>query len=101
MGNPDTSRVSRESLRIASVDRPGWEPCVGRVPKVGEHVCCVGGPAKVTRVLGRTSDGSRLLQLECGDDARPFFAASSNVLVRTDAIDPLSTLSPSQSEGEA
>ena len=36
----------------------------------------------VTAVLGKTGDGSRLLEIKLTDPAaRPFFAAASNVLV--------------------
>jgi hypothetical protein len=82
MAHPDTSRVPRESLRISSVAPPGWEPSPGRLPSVGEYVYCTDGPAEVVRVLGRTSDGSRLLELRCPDRPQPFFASSSNVLLR-------------------
>jgi hypothetical protein len=82
MSDRDTSRTPRESLRISSVDPAGWEPAAGRLPKVGEVVYCTDGPAKVVRLLGRTSDGSRLLELRCGDSTHSFFASSSNVLIR-------------------
>lgn len=88
MSQWNTSRVPRNSLLISSVDEPGWEPFPARVPSVGELIYCVAGPATVVRLLGRTSDGSRLLELRCGDSERPFFAASSNVLFRTEAEHP-------------
>jgi hypothetical protein len=99
MAKSDTSRVSRESLRISSIERPGWEPALDRVPNVGEFIYCLEGRAKVERVLGRTSDGSRLLELRCGDRKQPFFASSSNILMRTDAEDPTVFLSESDSVG--
>jgi hypothetical protein len=38
--------------------------------------------AEVVKVLGKTGDGSRLLELRLPDtSAKPFFAAASNVLV--------------------
>jgi hypothetical protein len=42
------------------------------------------------KVLGRTSDGSRLLELRCADQTQPFFASSSNVLLQevSDAPSP-------------
>jgi hypothetical protein len=51
---------------------------------VGEIVFCREGRAEVARVLGRNSDGSRLLELRLirGGKA-PYFAASSNVLRRS------------------
>jgi len=84
-----TSRVPRDSLRISSIEEPGWESSPERVPLVGEHIYCLAGPATVVRLLGRTSDGSRLLELQCGESKQPFFAASSNVLFRTHTEDPL------------
>jgi hypothetical protein len=87
MSQNDTSRVSRESLRISSTEPPGWQqPPAGHIPKKGDIVYCTQGPAEVVRVLGRTSDGSRLLELRCADQSEAFFAASSNILVR--AADP-------------
>lgn len=83
--NSNTARVSRDSLRISSVEPAGWCDAGGRVPSVGEYVYCTNGPAEVVRVLGRTSDGSRLLELRCVDQPQPFFAASSNVLLRSDS----------------
>ena len=82
MAQPNTSRTTRESLRITSVEPPGWTPSDGRLPGIGEHVYCTEGPAQVVRLLGRTSDGSRLLELRCSDRPQPFFASSSNILMR-------------------
>jgi hypothetical protein len=49
-------------------------------------VYCTEGFGNVTRVLGRTGNGSRLLELRLdGGDRRPFFAAASNVLVHPSA----------------
>ena len=76
------SRTSRDSLRISSVEPTGWEPSLGRVPHVGDFVYCTSGPAQVVKLLGRTSDGSRLLELRCPDQTHAFFAASSNVLLK-------------------
>ena len=85
MSDSNTSRLSREKVRISSAPRPGWQPSVDRIPRVGEQVYCTDGAAEVKRVLGKTSDGSRLLELSCESRPQPFFAASSNVLVRDDA----------------
>ncbi len=66
----------------ASEDRPGWISATERTPAVGEKVCCAEGMGEVTRLLGRTSDGSRLLELILPDRPRhPFFASAANVLV--------------------
>ena len=62
--------------------RPGWRSGSEQVPAVGQHVYCMGGMAEVMRVLGKTGDGSRLLELRLIDRAAPpFHAAASNVLI--------------------
>jgi len=49
-------------------------------------VFCTGGAAVVMRVLGRTGDRSRLLELKLTEgDGKPFFAAASNVLIPVEA----------------
>lgn len=74
------SRIKRELLRISSHARDGWEVSE-RTPSVGSEVLSVEGPATVVRVLGKVSDGSRLLELRIVDrDGPSFFAATSNVL---------------------
>ena len=79
----------RDSLRIASLDRPGWDAGAERVPRVGDDVWCVDGVAEVVRVLGRTSDGSRLLELRLLHRPKPpYFASASNVLQRRESGDP-------------
>ena len=86
MLSKSVGRVSRDSLRISSLDEPGgWHAEPGTVPAVGDIVLCVEGKGEVVGVLGKTSDGSRLLELRVDDRDKPFFASSSNVLVRTDA----------------
>jgi hypothetical protein len=99
MPQPNTSRTPRDSLRISSVEPPGWEPSEGRIPASGDTVYCTDGPAEVIRVLGRTSDGSRLLELKCVDRPQPFFASSSNVLIRGDDPEPSAFLDPTQAVG--
>jgi hypothetical protein len=77
-------RVARESLKVApSGESQDWISATVRLPAVGESVCCTDGMAEVTRVLGKTGDGSRLLELTLPDRPKhPFFAAASNVLVQ-------------------
>lgn len=79
---------TRSALRIASIERPGWEAAAGRVPSVGERVYCLEGPGEVIQVLGKTGDGSRLLELKLDDHKAPFFAAASNVLLRVEGAEP-------------
>ena len=84
----NTARVRRDSLKVGSVEQPGWQPAVERLPRVGETVRCVEGEAEVIKVLTRLSDGGRLLELRLTLHPKvPFFAASSNVLVRTETLE--------------
>lgn len=82
LGN-STRRISRSSLDVTpSAEHPDWIPGTDRLPDVGESVCCTDGLAEVVRLLGKTSDGSRLLELLLPERPRhPYFAAASNVLV--------------------
>jgi hypothetical protein len=79
-------RTPLASLRVAaSEERPDWITATDRLPALGEQVCCTEGMAEVTKILGKTSDGSRLLELVLPERPRhPFFAAASNVLVAPD-----------------
>lgn len=87
--SPDAAPKRRSSLLVTSVDRPGWDVGAERVPQVGDDVWCVDGVAEVVRVLGRTSDGSRLLELRLADrPTPPYFASASNVLQRREPEDP-------------
>ena len=80
-------RIVREplkpaDLRIDRSARPGWPTGGEKPPVVGQHVYCKSGMAEVSHVLGRTSNGSRLLVLRLLDRiAAPFHASASNVLV--------------------
>jgi hypothetical protein len=77
-----TKRLRAEDGRVDLTARPGWIPAQERLPAVGEQVLCAGGPGEVVALLGKTGDGSRLLEIRLGDvQAKPFFAAASNVLV--------------------
>jgi hypothetical protein len=79
-----TAPFRRADFRVALTEHPGWCAGEGRVPDPGERVLCVDGEAEVVRVLGRTGDGGRLVELHLlyGPKA-PYFAASSNVLRRS------------------
>lgn len=76
----NTSRLARNRLDISTYEQEGWE--VGeQTPEIGAEVVSIEGPATVLRVLGKVSDGSRLLELEIVDrDGPSFFAPTSNVL---------------------
>lgn len=75
-------RVMNGEFYVDAGARPGWLTAVERTPMVGEEIFCAAGPGTVSAVLGRTGDGSRLLEIRLpGVDSKPFFAAASNVLV--------------------
>ena len=76
----NTARIRRELLHISSHEREGWEVST-QTPAVGAEVLSVEGLATVVKVLGKVSDGSRLLELQiAGRDGPSFFAATTNVL---------------------
>jgi hypothetical protein len=75
-------RISRDELKVQTTGPEGWPSAAIRLPEPGEQVRCTEGSAEVVRILGRTGDGSRLLELVLPDRPnKPFFAAASNVLV--------------------
>ena len=83
MAKSNTSkRLRAEDFRVDCMSRPGWVTGSERAVGVGQEVYCIGGVGVVSAVLGKTGDGSRLLQIRLEDvEAKPFFAAASNVLV--------------------
>jgi len=77
---PDTP--SPRLLRVDRSARPGWKTGKEQPPDPGQLVYCTEGMAEVVRVVGKTGDGSRLLELRLLEkEAPPFYAAASNVLV--------------------
>ena len=77
-----SKRVHLDNLHVNNTERPGWLPGTERMPRVGEEVYCAGGAGTVEAMLGKTGDGSRLLQIRLeSPGAKPFFAAASNVLI--------------------
>ena len=80
--NNSARRIERESLTVNHEARPGWVTGLDRLPAAGEEVYCAAGAGTVIKVLGRTGDGGRLLELKLVEgDGKPFFAAATNVLV--------------------
>ena len=78
-----SKRVKTDDLVVSRETQPEWKTGVERLPGVGEVVLCTSGMAEVVKLLGKTSDGSRLLELKLvAEKAPPFFAAASNILVR-------------------
>lgn len=76
------SSPTRADLRIDRSEHAEWPTGMEQLPDVGQRVYCTDGMAEVVRILGKTGNGSRLLQLRLiGRTAPPFHAAASNVLV--------------------
>jgi ribosomal protein S28E/S33 len=83
MNGNGSNRIREEDMYVNRDAHPGWPTAAERAVKAGDEVLCVNGEAEVVKVLGRTGDGSRLLELKLKSvpGAKPFFAAASNVLV--------------------
>jgi hypothetical protein len=82
-------------LRIDRAAHPGWSTGAERAPRVGDAVVCSVGEGEIVSILGKTSDGSRLLEIRLNDpDAAPFFAAGSNVLISPDPPRPKAVRPP-------
>jgi hypothetical protein len=82
MLSDSTRRMSRDELSVRRDTHPDWGTAAERLPTVGEEVFCTEGYAELVRILGKTGDGSRLLELRVqGVKPHTFFAAASNVLV--------------------
>ena len=75
-------RQGRETLTVSQDTQPDWIAATERPLVVGEKVLCAEGLAELSKVLGKTGDGSRLLELILPERPKhPFFAAASNVLI--------------------
>src|SRR5512143_3330360 len=85
---PRASLISRldgpkpQDQKIDRGARPDWHTGAECAPQVGDVVYCTGGLGTVLRVLGRTGNGSRLLELRLAAGSNfSFFAAGANVLL--------------------
>jgi hypothetical protein len=77
-----TRRMRTEDLHVDAGEYPEWVSGADALPCEGQTVFCTAGLAEVVKVLGKTGDGSRLLELKIHDGRRPpFFVAASNVRV--------------------
>lgn len=75
-------RIRDEDIHVSPEARPGWVAGSDRLPRVGEDVFCTAGAGVVQALLGRTGDGTRILEIRLEDPAaKPFFASAANVLV--------------------
>ena len=83
-----SKRMKAEDLHVDREAQPEWATGTEKLPQVGEIVMCTSGMAEVIKLHGKTSDGSRLIELRLVEEkAPPFFASSSNILVRpVDAV---------------
>lgn len=82
LGSNSSRRLHNEDLVVDESVYPDWVSGEERLPSAGEQVFCTGGLAEVSRVLGKTGSGSRLLELHLLDDPKhPFFVAASNIRV--------------------
>ena len=81
--SPDRPRGRPNAdLRIDRAAHPGWSTGAERAPRVGDAVVCSVGEGEIVSVLGKTSDGSRLLEIRLdAPGSAPFYAAASNVLI--------------------
>ena len=86
-GSNSSRRLHNEDLRVDESVHPDWVSGQERLPTAGEQVYCTGGLAQVVKVLGKTGNGSRLLELHLVDDPKhPFFVAASNIRVPPEPI---------------
>lgn len=75
-------RRPNADLRIDREAHPGWSTGAERAPRVGDEVVCSAGEGAIAALLGKTSDGSRLLEIRLdAPGSAPFYAAASNVLI--------------------
>jgi translation initiation factor IF-1 len=78
----DPSALQPRDQRIDRQARPGWPTGAECAPRIGDVVYCTAGLGTVLRVLGRTGNGSRLLELRLPAAGNvSFFASGSNVLM--------------------
>ena len=83
MTTPHSSkRIRPDQLTVDANAKPDWLSGSTRPPAIGEVVYCAAGMAQVIKLLGKTSEGCRILELKLVDlVAPPFFASCANVLV--------------------
>jgi hypothetical protein len=85
MSELNSRRLARRQpdWQVDPDQHPGWIRGSERMPASGEQVFCAEGEAEVVRILGKTSNGDRILELRVADGRRhPYFAAADNILVQ-------------------
>ncbi|NLG60734.1 MAG: hypothetical protein GX539_00705 [Candidatus Cloacimonetes bacterium] len=86
MATHSNRRVRDVQLRVDVDLHPGWVSGADVELEPGDIVMCTDGRAEVVKILGRTGDSSRLLELRLETPgAKPFFAAASNVLAQPES----------------
>lgn len=82
LARSDAGRLKPQDQKIDRSARPGWPTGAECAPQVGDVVYCTAGLGTVLRVLGRTGNGSLLLELRLPAGGKAsFFASGSNVLM--------------------
>jgi hypothetical protein len=66
-----TKRVRPEDLQIDQSAKPDWVNGADLTPVVGDRVHCTGGLADVVKILGKASDGTRILELKLVEIVAP------------------------------
>lgn len=86
--DPQTVRIPRHKSLQKPEGPADWIAGTERPLVLGEDVLCAEGLARLSRILGKTGDGSRLLELLLPDRPKhhPFFAAASNVMIAPTAV---------------
>ena len=92
-----SARRTRRSLRVDPAQSPGWVAGSERLPGPGERIHTHEGTGVVVRILNKTADGGRVLEVAMDDGRKqPFFAATANVRVQ-----PLVADEPTAGDGVA
>jgi hypothetical protein len=77
-----TDTLNPRDQRLDRTTHPEWPTAAECNPLTGDEAYCTAGRARVVRVLGKTGNGSRLLELSVAAQPRvSFYAAASNVLI--------------------
>lgn len=84
----ETKPRGTRDLRVDPGQSPGWVAGTERLPRPGERIYTHEGTGVVVRILNRTADGGRVIEVSLDDGRKqPFFAATANVRVRPLAPD--------------
>ena len=86
--DPQNGRPARHKSLAKPEGPADWIAATERPLVLGESVHCAEGIAELSRILGKTGDGSRLLELLLPGRPKhhPFFAATSNVRIAPTAV---------------